>query len=1064
MDIGATFSLPLGNGTIVGVSWTSPRIGASSSSSSSSSSSLPGDLLIVTKDKRVEVHDVSSSNDAGTADESGADTVTQESSGRGTIVASWQVRPGSSDRFTTAAVQNRQWRRFFVVQDGSKLLAWHESVAQQGDAWLKLLVQQQIESAIVAPSSGEGPIPPTSKVRLRSDAYSLLLSHKVPALACVFKDGGIAIFDERLRELYSAAAPADGSVVTWTRLTSIPGQAGKCILMVLSQQLSPASTTEGSVPGRNRSGSFSSLTAAVRPVLRIYILSTTAGSGAATVSSISLKFVSAHVLLPPVEAQASELVHSSRRVVAITLHKALQQLCVIWSTGHLQILRFAFAQQHSQSRVQGFGSSAGAWITGNSYLSEVLVRHIARLIPSPVDYSSSSSSTVGDSVLPSSSSSSSSFNCAAFAIEPACLVLAGVENDRESASYKLSTCVSVWDIKHGVMLGVKRVDDDDPVDRNNESLDSSLTAIEEGGAGVGSKRKRGRSSPTLQPQPPKRDRTLSSGSLQASAQALFPAAIGTDAVFQVTVSEDGSFAALVSARRVTVVPVAVHARGTTLSAALGRFPATQSMLAKPAHPAIGLSTSGGVFYTANPMPTVSLSRMLSEASGSNSASTGKSFAAALDTLSSVLRKDCAAILDPVSTPTAESIIEILRKNGFVMEPRGLTMATMLDGSSASSAKGKGKSSKKSVVTTASSSSSAPITPSLGYSDSSLAKAMLSDSLVLCCLQRIVSEIYLEVKKAPKSGRRMSTTLKVDATTASGIGLTAISPILQSLLKKGVVSAVANADLIPALLLSASAAQNSSSADALSLLSDSLVGLADVPEAVLVTVFSTLARGDISNGTLASFWNKIRSGDSVNSSDGKGKSSNGPQILEKDGQLALLFLTGLIVRSPRNDVFLEAALQKGLGESPDSLLLLLAILLRLVNVHVHEVLGTALVPVSDSVDLEKNVSIPSSRTGNLADQSRPGVVLLPSFGQVLDWLRMTLDSHYAKLVLLARADAQEGSSGLVCSLLRDASKIVKRQISICDVSSDLKGLVEHLLRKRSLPQPPAPDVSVEVLRF
>ena len=1023
-------------------------------------------MLIVTKDKRVEVHDVSSSNDAGTADESGADTVTQESSGRGTIVASWQVRPGSSDRFTTAAVQNRQWRRFFVVQDGSKLLAWHESVAQQGDAWLKLLVQQQIESASVASSSGEGdgPIPPTSKVRLRSDAYSLLLSHKVPALACVFKDGGIAIFDERLRELYSAAAPADGSVVTWTRLTSIPGQAGKCILMVLSQQLSPASTTEGSVPGRNRSGSFSSLTAAVRPVLRIYILSTTAGSGAATVSSISLKFVSAHVLLPPVEAQASELLHSSRCVVAITLHKALQQLCVIWSTGHLQILRFAFAQQHSQSRVQGFGSSAGAWITGNSYLSEVLVRHIARLMPSPVDYSSSSSSSVGDSVLPSSSSSSSSssFNCAAFAIEPACLVLAGVENDRESASHKLSTCVSVWDIKHGVMLGVKRVDDDDPVDRNNESLDSSLTAIEEGGAGVGSKRKRGRSSPTLQP--PKRDRTLSSGSLQASAQALFPAAIGADAVFQVTVSEDGSFAALVSARRVTVVPVAVHARGTTLSAALGRFPATQSMLAKPAHPAIGLSTSGGVFYTANPMPTVSLSRMLSDASGSNSASTGKSFAAALDTLSSVLRKDCAAILDPVSTPTAESIIEILKKNGFVMEPKGLTVATMLDGSSASSAKGKGKSSKKSVVIT-SSSSPAPITPSLGNSDSSLSKAMLSDSLVLCCLQRIVSEIYLEVKKAPKSGRRMSTTLKVDATTASGIGLTAISPILQSLLKKGVVSAVANADLIPALLLSASAAQNSSSADALSLLSDSLVGLADVPEAILVTVFSTLARGDISNGTLASFWNKIRSGDSVNSSsDGKGKSSSGPQILEKDGQLALLFLTGLIVRSPRNDVFLEAALQKGLGESPDSLLLLLAILLRLVNVHVHEVLGTALIPVSDSVDLEKNVSSPSSRTGNLADQSRPGVVLLPSFGQVLDWLRMTLDSHYAKLVLLARADAQEGSQGLVCSLLRDASKIVKRQISICDVSSDLKGLVEHLLRKRSLPQPPAPDVSVEVLRF
>jgi hypothetical protein len=1018
------------------------------------------------------VHDVSSSNDAGTADESSADNSAQESSGKGTLVASWQVRPGSSDRFTTAAVQNRQWRRIFVVQDGSKLLAWHESVAQQSDAWLKLLVQQQIESnSVVASGDVDGPLPSTSKVKLRSDAYSLLLSHKVPALACVFKDGGVTIFDERLRELYSAAAPADGSVVTWTRLTSIPGQAGKCVLMVLSQQLSSSASTEGGVSGRNRSGSFSSLNSAVRPVLRIYILSTIPGSGAASISSISLKFVSAHVLLPPVDAQASELVNNSRRVVAITLHKALQQLCVIWSTGHLQVLRFAYAQQHSQSRVQGFGSSAGAWITGNSYLSEVLVRHIARLIPSSVDSSStSSSSLVSPAPSSSSSSSSSSFNCAAFALEPACLVLAGVENDCESAGNKLSTCVSVWDIKHGVMLGVKRVDDDDLVERNNDVLDSALAAIEEGSAGVGSKRKRGRSSPTLQPQPqPKRDRTLSSGSLQASAQALFPTSIGPDAVFQVTVSEDGSFAALVSARRVTVVPVAVHARGTTLSAALGRFPATQSMLAKPLHPAIGISTIGGFFYTANPIPTVSLSKMLSEASGSTSGSTGKSFAVALDSLSSILRQDCAAILNPVSTPTVESIVEILRKNGLKIELPGAAavMASSSEVTSASS-KGKGKGSRKSVGT----SSPTPISSSSDPSDSSLSAAtvMISDSLVLCCLQRIVSEIYFEVKKAPKGGKRISTMLKVDETTASGIGLTFISPILQSLLKKGVVSAVSNQELIPALLISASTGQNPSAADALSLLSDSLVGLSDVPEVLLVAVFSALARGDISNGTLASFWNKIRCGDSINSNSGKkGKNNLGTHNVEKDVQLAFLFLTGLIVRSPRNDVFLEAALQKGLGESPDALLLLLAILLRLVNVHVHEVLGTVMLPVVDpSVELEKPASSPSSKNEQLGDllggKSRYGVVLLPSFGQVLDWLRMTLDSHYAKLVLLARADAQDGSEGLVCSLLRDASKIVKRQISICDVSSDLKGLVEHLLRKRSLPQPPAPDVSVEFLRF
>ena len=78
--------------------------------------------------------------------------------------------------------------------------------------------------------------------------------------------------------------------------------------------------------------------------------------------------------------------------------------------------------------------------------------------------------------------------------------------------------------------------------------------------------------------------------------------------------------------------------------------------------------------------------------------------------------------------------------------------------------------------------------------------------------------------------------------------------------------------------------------------------------------------------------------------------------------------------------------------------------------------------------------------------------------------MILDSHYTKLVLLARADAQKGSQGLVCSLLRDASNIVKRQISICDVSSDLKGLVEHLLRKRSLPEPKEEDIINETLKF
>jgi hypothetical protein len=96
------------------------------------------------------------------------------------------------------------------------------------------------------------------------------------------------------------------------------------------------------------------------------------------------------------------------------------------------------------------------------------------------------------------------------------------------------------------------------------------------------------------------------------------------------------------------------------------------------------------------------------------------------------------------------------------------------------------------------------------------------------------------------------------------------------------------------------------------------------------------------------------------------------------------------------------------------------------------------------------------------------LLYPSYGQVLDWLRMLLDAHFTRLVLSARAEpAGRGptpATGGVRQLLTEVVRIVKSQIELGDAIADLRGYTAHILHRQPLPQPPEPEYGVELLRL
>jgi hypothetical protein len=124
-----------------------------------------------------------------------------------------------------------------------------------------------------------------------------------------------------------------------------------------------------------------------------------AGSDA-EIDSVSLQFkhVATQLLQPPVAALSNDGHAAAVRISSITLHKMLCAVSLLWSTGHLQVLQF---------------SHSAHWYTSTPRQSSL--RHLGRFFPSPYHVSDSSESMSGDV-----------FQGASFALEPSCLVLAGI--------------------------------------------------------------------------------------------------------------------------------------------------------------------------------------------------------------------------------------------------------------------------------------------------------------------------------------------------------------------------------------------------------------------------------------------------------------------------------------------------------------------------------------------------------------------------------------------------------------------------------------------------------------
>lgn len=1101
---------------MVGVSWTS------------ASAAGEGNLLITTTESRVQIH---------AADDQ-------------RVVASWLTRSGSYNRFTTAAVQHRVWRKLFAVQNGSRLFSWDER-------------ESSLEGA--------------TKVKLDRDVYALRVSKHIPALAVVYRDGGVSIFNEKLQELYTAPGATDGSVCSWARTTSIPGQGNRVVLMLLTQQPAGSKAAATSLPclrvytlnpnsGAAASGAAAAAAAASSS-------SSSAGAGA---GGLSFRHVATQTLPPPADAATAS--KTPLTLSAVSLHKHAQQLGLFWSDGTMQTLSFP----------------AGAtWYAGQPHT--VLQRRLARLLPPEQDAASGSGAAAA-----ASKPSAQPFQCAAFALEPSCVVLAAAVPSSDSTATATSSGstssssrssskgskaaasksrnasgvvgIAVWDVRYGIMLGTKAAayagDDGDGGEEEEvgaeQEEEAAVPEQRNAGSGGGARAGKGSNKSKAAPEPAassassngNRDRsdsigstgsTGSVGSLLSSAQAVTSAALTPDTVFQVTVSEDGSFVAVASRRRVLLTPVAVHS--ASLATALGRLLSTQSLL-QPAADSSSSSTAGPaqvklpvgrVEAVVSVAPTLNLTDCLRAAvdagaaadAAAAAAAAGKDAGAASAALppaaaaawsrvvsdaSQTLRTDVEAVLSGSST--VASVAAVVSRYGVPCPARLLsTTATATASSSSSGATaaetGGKKSNKRNRATaeeTPASSSSAATSAA-----SAVVPRPVPQSLAIAAVQRLVTLLQTAIVDAVPSAAH---TEQAQAALS----------LLSALVRAGAVSACACPSLLPALATAASMAPlpvadrpeartaQPVAVTTLCVLRDVLVYVTDIPESVLVAVWSRCIDG-VAAASLAAFWRRqcheCDTARRLHTADAASATATElPLPLHVNRHVTgLLYLLALCVRAPRNDVFLESALT---SLPPHAVKLTLASLLRLLKLHASALFGAAATPVqiaavpadasdgsgsgsgigakgerlkmqhkpyklgsSSSQHAHKRRKLEEGAEAAAAASSAPVTapvatpadsplpLLLPTYGQVVDWLRMLMDAHFTRLILLAKTEAANGTSsgaGSVRQLLLDCSKAVSASMRLCDAVADLRGHTAHILQRQPLPQPPEPEYSVEIMRM
>jgi len=697
------------------------------------------------------------------------------------------------------------------------------------------------------------------------------------------------------------------------------------------------------------------------------------------------------------------------------------------------------------------------------------------------------------------------------------MVLAGPADASVTSSAHETLALSVWDVRYLVVLSHKMLSSGgeglrdtvtSPMPPGKPALGGhgnrprSGSSASGGSGGVGSVSLVGAAvgkSPLLTSM--SAPGTIGVGSYLSSAQAVSTAALSPFSVFQVLVSEDNAFVATVSRRNIVLTDVA--ARGASLLSAVGRGAVTRRFLRAddplaaslpvPALPpsvtnhaaALPSALCAAHLPLATPLDALlPASRALPTMS---QASILAHWRSAHGKLTTQLRADCEAVLAPTATPTPQSLIDVISRHDAGVGAALASAATAAGGPT-------------SAPTTA---AKRPRTSSSGGDGPAAAAApgghvlrafvrsapiTVPTPLAVAVAVRTCAELAAAASPpAPAAGgvatpattgkkrRRASaapptpTVLPVAShgglSVVGSFAVTAVTVLMQA----GAISSSSCPFLFSTVLslLQHRAAHPAVAAAAFQLLCTALAVVTDLPEQFLVACWRAAVQPRFL-GHLQSLASTLLPRPPAASNAAAAATSDGSsdEVDAAAGAMGLLLFTGLVVRAPRNDVFLEQTLA---ALPLEEVVTLLHALHHLFQLRVHSPPGAVFDPAGVVV-----AGMPCTAAS----------ALMPTTAQVVDWLRMTLDAHYARLALRARAasrapaddeEAEDGEgeedataaavrtsdAGLI-ALLRQVASAVAGHVAMCEVGTRVRTHMLQLLAGNATPAPAEPSHVVEAV--